>query len=1377
MIAATGFKGLSQFRKDPAKNARRLLIELLAWQFASPVRWIETQEYLADEVEQLIEVGPAAAPVLSNMFRSSTRARDVVPPVLHGTRDFADVIGIGPEPADEQPPAVAVESTPVTQATVPHVQTVNTGPVASAAPIDDEPWGIAHALTALLALRAGQSIDSVGQSDTIDGLLGGNSARRNQVLLDLGKEFGVGPVDGAHELPISELTDAISRSGGARYRHPGAILKAAQTQALGTLGLGKKAALSQLNERYGLEEGRGDAVLSTLASESDQHMSDADPLKVAAQSYARRAGISLEKRTATAGPAVAVDAGALKATEGKIRQSWLTVARSALRAADIDPLIIDKALTATPSTPVAKQESKLSRFAASAHVAYTAVEQWQRVDTLALVQTAKTGQDCSHLIERLARSGDQASLDMLDYFLTTTSKQSKFAKRLKQARSTIEKAMTQPLSWADQTALVTGAGPDSIAEGIVKRLLEGGARVVVTTSRPSRDRLKRFKGLYRTHGARGSELHIVPFNQGDFADIDALCEWMLASSFETRGAARIQLKTPWLPTLCFPFGAVPAEGDPTTLDESIADTLKVNLIGVERLIGKLAVEISQRGADTKPVHIVLPLSPNHGQMGRDGLYAESKIGLETLLRRWGAEFDRWGKYTTLCGARIGWVRGTGLMHGLDRVYKRIENDLGIETYSPTEMADLILGHCDENGRANSAEAPIVADLTGGFGKATGLRDLINHALENAQSQLGPVEPSAPSTSLPLNLFEFPALPKAATGKAIDPAHAVAIVGFGEIGPFGNARARWSIEKSQRLTSADAIELAWLCGHIKFENGEWLDLESGDTVDVNDLVNTYDLNSAIGIRENAVFDPNMVEAYSEVLLSEDLVFHVPDADIADSFKRQDPANTHVVVAEDGFKVVRKAGARVRVPRIDPIDRDIAGQLPAGFDPTRLGFDSQQLEQIDPVAIYNLLATAEAFRTAGIDPRELWAEIHPSRIACTQGSGIGGMRALRRLYADSVLDQNKQSDVLQETLINVGAAYPGMYIYGGYGPMINPVSACATAAVSVEVASDLLTARKADFVVAGAFDDFSKEGARGFAEMQATISADERARRGFDPDQSSRPCDARRGGFVESQGGGTILLCRGDTAIELGLPIYGLVAGAWSAADGLQKSVPAPGPGVSAIGAGGLSSPLGQALDTLGLGADDIGVVSIHGTSTDANDLNETQLHSNLAKALGRSAGNPLPVIGQKAITGHAKGGAAAWQLIGLCQSLNEGIIPPMHNLDEPDRRLDDRAPLLFSDETLNYGPGAIRAGILTSLGFGHVGAAVCVANANVLLEGLSETELEYYSQRRDARWNYQLKAQYSVMLGEQQYFGGGVDKTLSADQEYELLLDPNGRIVL
>ena len=262
-----------------------------------------------------------------------------------------------------------------------------------------------------------------------------------------------------------------------------------------------------------------------------------------------------------------------------------------------------------------------------------------------------------------------------------------------------------------------------------------------------------------------------------------------------------------------------------------------------------------------------------------------------------------------------------------------------------------------------------------------------------------------------------------------------------------------------------------------------------------------------------------------------------------------------------------------------------------------------------------------------------------------------------------------------------------------------------------------------------------------------------KKGLEAHQASRPCDTRRGGFVEAQGGGTALMCRADLALELGLPIYGLIVGAWSRADGLQKSVPAPGPGVLSIAAGGPQSPLGSRLKALGLTADDIGVVSIHGTSTDANDINETNLHARLAEGLGRTPGNPLPIVAQKALTGHAKGGAAAWQLNGLLQALNDGRVPAMRNLDEIDQRLTERAPLVFPDQPIDMGPGHLKAGILTSLGFGHVGAAVCVA-PSCAFRRIGAERLTAYATARHARWLQRLGASMMFCSIERRISMGG-----------------------
>jgi 3-oxoacyl-(acyl-carrier-protein) synthase len=93
-----------------------------------------------------------------------------------------------------------------------------------------------------------------------------------------------------------------------------------------------------------------------------------------------------------------------------------------------------------------------------------------------------------------------------------------------------------------------------------------------------------------------------------------------------------------------------------------------------------------------------------------------------------------------------------------------------------------------------------------------------------------------------------------------------------------------------------------------------------------------------------------------------------------------------------------------------------------------------------------------------------------------------------------------------------------------------------------------------------------------------------------------------------------------------------------------------------------APLRRALAVYGLSADDIGVLSIHGTSTQANEANETHIWNDILTKLDRSPGNAVPIMAQKSLCGHAKGGSAAWQLAGLVQTVDSGIVPGNRNAE-------------------------------------------------------------------------------------------------------------------
>jgi fatty acid synthase subunit alpha, fungi type len=125
-----------------------------------------------------------------------------------------------------------------------------------------------------------------------------------------------------------------------------------------------------------------------------------------------------------------------------------------------------------------------------------------------------------------------------------------------------------------------------------------------------------------------------------------------------------------------------------------------------------------------------------------------------------------------------------------------------------------------------------------------------------------------------------------------------------------------------------------------------------------------------------------------------------------------------------------------------------------------------------------------------------------------------------------------------------------------------------------------------------------------------------------------------------------------------------------------------------------APIRRALAVWGLNADDIGVLSIHGTSTGANEANETHLWDDLLKTIGRTPGNAVPIVAQKSIVGHSKGGSAAWQMAGLLQSVNTGIVPGNRNADNIDAHFQHYTSLMFPSKTINT--DGIRVGVMVSL---------------------------------------------------------------------------------
>jgi len=219
------------------------------------------------------------------------------------------------------------------------------------------------------------------------------------------------------------------------------------------------------------------------------------------------------------------------------------------------------------------------------------------------------------------------------------------------------------------------------------------------------------------------------------------------------------------------------------------------------------------------------------------------------------------------------------------------------------------------------------------------------------------------------------------------------------------------------------------------------------------------------------------------------------------------------------------------------------------------------RIDRVTLFTLVAAADALVSSGItDPYELYKYVHVSEVGNTIGSGVGGLQSLRVIFRTRREEEEAPADVLQETFINTVAAWVNMLLLSSSGPIKTPVGACATAAASVDIAVETIQSGKARVMVAGGVDDFAEESSYEFAQMKATSSAEKEMNQGRDPREMSRPMTTTRGGFMESQGSGVQVLMSARLAIDIGAPIYGVIALTSTASDKAGRSVPAPGQGV-------------------------------------------------------------------------------------------------------------------------------------------------------------------------------------------------------------------------
>ena len=352
----------------------------------------------------------------------------------------------------------------------------------------------------------------------------------------------------------------------------------------------------------------------------------------------------------------------------------------------------------------------------------------------------------------------------------------------------------------------------------------------------------------------------------------------------------------------------------------------------------------------------------------------------------------------------------------------------------------------------------------------------------------------------------------------------------------------------------------------------------------------------------------------------------------------------------------------------------------FDPSGW-LEPKESKRWDRFCQFGVIAAKQAVTHAGLTIDES----NQHRVGTAIGSGVGGL-LMMETQAHVLKDRgpDRVSPFCVPMMIPNMATGLTAIALGAKGPSSAVATACAAGSNAIGDAYRLIQMGLADVMVAGGAESaITPLGVAGFASAKALSF------RNDDPTTASRPFDAERNGFVIGEGAGVIVLESLEHARARGAQILAEVVGYGMTCDAHHITSPTPG------GVGGAEA-MRLALKDARLEPEAVDYVNAHGTSTQANDSNET---SAIKSALGDRAYR-IPVSSTKSMTGHLLGGSGGIEAVAAVVAIEHNLVPPTINYQNPDPACDlDVVPNQAREHTLN---------VVLSNSFGFGGHNVCLA---------------------------------------------------------------------
>jgi 3-oxoacyl-[acyl-carrier-protein] synthase II len=358
--------------------------------------------------------------------------------------------------------------------------------------------------------------------------------------------------------------------------------------------------------------------------------------------------------------------------------------------------------------------------------------------------------------------------------------------------------------------------------------------------------------------------------------------------------------------------------------------------------------------------------------------------------------------------------------------------------------------------------------------------------------------------------------------------------------------------------------------------------------------------------------------------------------------------------------------------------IAGEV-KGFNADHY-VEKKEIKKMDLFIQYSLAATKEALEDAQL---EITPE-NSEQIGVIVGTGLGGLPTIEK-YHKVLLERGpgRITPFFIPMLIANLASGQIAIQFGAKGPNTCVVTACATGAHCIGDAFRAIVYGDAEAIIAGGTEaNITPLTIGGFNAMKALSTRNE------EPEKACRPFEKNRDGFVVAEGSGILILEELGFALRRKAKIYGELIGYGYTGDAYHITAPSPD-------GDGAVRCMRMGLRDAGLRPEDIDYINAHGTSTPLNDQTETLA----IKAVFGESAKKIPVSATKSMTGHLLGAAGSTEAIFTVLAIQNGIIPPTINYEEPDPECD-----------LDYVPNVARRQSLevamsNAFGFGGTNATL------------------------------------------------------------------------